>query len=137
MTIGQLARDAGVNVETIRFYQRKGLIARPSRPAAGYRRYDEEASRRIRFVREAQELGFSLAEIRQLLSLRVDPTTSCAAVKDTAEAKIASIDEKIAALQTMRKALVEITNSCSGEGPTTACPILDAVERAANKKQRR
>lgn len=135
MTIGQLAEDAGVNVETIRFYERKGLIAQPSRPQTGYRRYDDGESRRIRFIRQAQELGFSLLEIRQLLTLRVDPTTSCGQVKDKAEAKIGSIDEKIAALKTMRKALIEITNTCSGEGPTTECPILDALDRDANEKR--
>jgi MerR family mercuric resistance operon transcriptional regulator len=135
MTIGQLAEDAGVNVETVRFYERKGLITQPSRPETGYRRYDQQTSRRIRFIREAQELGFSLTEIRQLLSLRVDPKTSCAQVKDAAESKIVSIDEKISTLKTMRKALVEITNTCSGTGPTTECPILDALDRAANRKK--
>lgn len=137
MTIGQLADDAGVNVETVRFYERKGLIAQPSRPAAGYRTYDQQTSRRIRFIREAQELGFSLVEIRQLLSLRVDPATSCMAVKDAAEAKIRSIDEKVTALKTMRKALLEITSACSGQGPTSECPILDALDRAANTKSQR
>ena len=135
MTIGQLAAEAGVNVETVRFYERKGLIAQPSRPQAGYRRYDPQTGRRIRFIREAQELGFSLTEIRQLLALRVDPRTSCVEVKSAAEAKIGSIDEKIEALKTMRKALVVITDTCSGEGPTTECPILDALDRAATKKR--
>lgn len=135
MTIGQLAKDADVNVETVRFYERKGLIVQPSRPQAGYRHYDPQTSRRIRFIREAQELGFSLTEIRQLLALRVDPRTSCVDVKSAAEAKIRSIDEKIDALKTMRKALVEITNTCSGEGPTTKCPILDALDRAATKNK--
>lgn len=135
MTIGQLAAEAGVNVETVRFYERKGLITQPSRPQAGYRRYDPQTGRRIRFIREAQELGFSLTEIRQLLALRVDPRTSCVEVKSAAEAKIRSIDEKIEALETMRKALVVITDTCSGEGPTTDCPILDALDRAATKKK--
>lgn len=135
MTIGQLAAEAGVNVETVRFYERKGLIAQPSRPQEGYRRYDPQTGRRIRFIREAQELGFSLTEIRQLLALRVDPRTSCAEVKSAAEAKIGSIDEKIKALKAMRIALVVITNTCSGEGPTAECPILDALDRAATKKR--
>ena len=135
MTIGQLASEAGVNVETVRFYERKGLIDQPARPLEGFRRYDPQITRRIRFIREAQELGFSLVEIRQLLALRVDPRTSCLEVKDAAEAKIGSIDEKIAALETMRKALLEITSTCSGEGPTTECPILDALDRAATKKK--
>jgi MerR family transcriptional regulator, copper efflux regulator len=80
-TIGQLAERAGVGVETIRFYERRGLIAQPKRPADGYRKYDEQVANRIRFIRQAQELGFTLNEIKQLLSLRVDPRTSCADVK--------------------------------------------------------
>ena len=135
LTIGRLAKDAGVSVETVRFYEREGLIAQPARPDAGYRNYDQQTARRIRFIREAQELGFSLTEIGQLLSLRVDPKRSCVQVKDAAEAKIASIDEKIATLRTMRKALVDITNTCSGRGPTTECPILDALDRAASTKR--
>lgn len=135
MTIGQLAKEAGVNVETVRFYEREGIIPQPARPQTGYRLYGPQIARRIRFIREAQDLGFSLTEIRQLLALRVDPTTSCAEVKSAAEAKISSIDEKIEALRTMRKALVVITNTCSGEGPTTDCPILDALDRAATKKK--
>lgn len=136
MTIGELAGSAGVGVETIRFYERKKLIAQPKRPPSGFRRYDEETARRIRFIRQAQELGFTLAEIKQLLELRLDPIRSCADVKSEAETKIASIDAKIASLSAMRTALVEITVSCSGEGPTSECPILDAIESSAgNPKQ--
>ena len=131
MTIGELAQAAGVGVETIRFYERKKLIAQPERPGSGFRRYDEDAARRIRFVRQAQELGFTLAEIQQLLELRLDPRRNCGNVKSEAEAKIAGIDGKIAALRVMRTALVEITRSCSGEGPTSECPILDAIEASA------
>jgi MerR family transcriptional regulator, copper efflux regulator len=133
MTIGQLAEAGGVGVETIRFYERKKLIAQPRRPRSGFRRYDEDAARRIRFIRQAQELGFTLAEIKQLLELRLDPRRSCADVKSEAEAKIADIDEKIATLGLMRSALVEITRLCSGEGPTSACPILDAIGGEATK----
>lgn len=131
MTISEVAEASGVGVETVRFYERKRLITQPKRPAAGYRRYHEATARRIRFIRKAQELGFTLAEIRQLLELRLDPGRSCADVKNEAETKIGDIDEKIASLKVMRKALVEITRSCSGEGPTSACPILDAIEAAA------
>ncbi len=135
MTIGQLARNAGVGVETIRFYERKKLINQPKRPAAGFRRYDDETERRIRFIRQAQELGFTLAEIRQLLELRLDPRRGCAEVKAEAETKIAGIDGKLASLRAMRKALVEITVSCSGEGPTSECPILDAIEAPAARRK--
>jgi MerR family transcriptional regulator, copper efflux regulator len=136
MTIGELAETAGVGVETIRFYERKKLIAQPKRPRSGFRRYDEDTARRIRFIRQAQELGFTLAEVNQLLELRLDPRRSCADVKSEAELKIADIDEKIVALGLMRSALVEITRSCSGEGPTSECPILDSIETAATKSKR-
>jgi MerR family mercuric resistance operon transcriptional regulator len=136
MTIGELADAAGVGVETIRFYERKKLIVQPKRPSAGFRRYDEEMARRIRFIRQAQELGFTLAEVKQLLELRLDPARSCADVKSEAQTKIADIDEKIQSLQVMRSALVEITRSCSGDGPTSECPILNAIETAAAKPGR-
>lgn len=77
LTIGRLAREAGVNSETIRFYERRGLIPKPPRPATGYRRYPPETVRRVRFIRHAKELGFSLKEILELLSLRLDPETTC------------------------------------------------------------
>lgn len=136
MTIGELAQEAGVGVETIRFYERKKLIAQPKRPQTGFRRYDDDTAGRIRFIRQAQELGFTLAEIQQLLELRLDPRRNCAEVKTEAQTKIADIDEKMVALRVMRKALVEITESCSGEGPTSECPILDSIEAAANKPKR-
>ena len=131
MTISEVAEASGVGVETVRFYERKRLIEQPQRPPAGYRRYEEATARRIRFIRQAQALGFTLSEIRQLLELRLDPRRSCADVKSEAETKITDIDAKIASLEVMRKALVEITRSCSGEGPTSACPILDAIEAGA------
>lgn len=135
MTIGELAESAGVGVETIRFYERKELITQPKRTGSGFRRYDDETERRIRFIREAQELGFALAEIKQLLELRLDPGRSCADVKLEAENKIADIDGKMASLLGMKKALVEITRSCSGEGPTSACPILDAIQTSAARRK--
>lgn len=133
MTIGELAEAAGVGVETIRFYERKKLITQPKRPGTGFRRYDDDTARRIRFIRQAQELSFTLAEIKALLELRLDPRRSCADVKSEAEAKVGDIDRKIGSLRVMREALVEITRSCSGEGPTSECPILDAIEAAAGK----
>lgn len=136
MTIGELAEEAGVGVETIRFYERKKLVAQPKRPGSGFRRYDDDAARRIRFIRQAQELGFTLAEIQQLLELRLDPKRSCADVKLEAETKIVDIDGKIASLRVMRTALVEITRSCSGEGPTSECPILDGIEASASNAKK-
>ena len=129
VTIGRLAEQSGVNVETIRFYERKGLIAQPPRPASGYRKYDDLTAGRIRFIQRAQELGFTLSEIKQLLSLRVDPRTSCADVRAKAEDKIADIDGKLATLRRMRRALVQITKTCSGAGPTSDCPILEYMSK--------
>jgi len=93
------------------------------------RQYDVQVSERIRFIRQAQELGFTLAEIQQLLSLRIDPRTSCADVKAKAEEKIAGIDEKLRTLRRMRGALVEITRTCAGAGPTSECPLLDYMAK--------
>lgn len=134
MTIGAVAKAAGVGVETVRFYERKKLIGQPARPLGGVRRYDQQSVLRIRFIKQAQELGFTLAEVMQLLELRLDPTRSCAEVKSEAEAKIGDIDSKIDSLRTMRAALVEITLACVGDGPTSECPILDAIEKSASKR---
>lgn len=128
LTIGELADAAGVGVETIRFYERKGLIPQPQRPSGGYRRYTDDVADRIRFIRHAQALGFTLSEVEDLLTLRVDPATSCADVRRRAELKIENIDEKIDSLARMRQALVAITETCSGSGPTSDCPILDALD---------
>lgn len=127
-TIGQVAREAGVGVETVRFYERQGLIEEPSRRASGYRQFDEGVVDRLRFIREAKELGFTLNEIKELLSLKVDPSSSCADVKGRAEAKIADIEEKIRTLQRMKRALVKLTKACKGDGPTSECPILESLD---------
>ena len=127
ITIGHVASAAGVSVETVRFYERKKLIVQPQRPAEGYRRYGTDTVERIRFIRQAQELGFTLAEIRELLELRIDPRNNCADVKQRAEAKIDDVDQKIEALRKMRHALVAITQRCSGQGNVSECPILEAL----------
>jgi MerR family transcriptional regulator, copper efflux regulator len=127
-TIGKAARQAGVGVETIRFYEREGLIPKPGRAASGYRQYSEATVSRIRFIRRAKSLGFSLREVRELLSLRVDPAGSSAEVKAHAQAKIADIEQKIHALKRMQKTLVELTDACDGCVPVSDCPILDALD---------
>jgi MerR family mercuric resistance operon transcriptional regulator len=128
LTIGQVARSAGVGLETVRFYERQGLLPEPPRKESGYRQYPEDIVPRLRFIRGAKELGFSLKEIKELLALRVDPATTCAEVRGRARAKIADIDEKIQALQRMRRVLHKLTAACSGRGPITDCPILDALQ---------
>jgi MerR family copper efflux transcriptional regulator len=127
LTIGQLARKAQVNVETIRYYERRGLIPEPPRRQSGYRQYSEDAVSRIQFIKRAKELGFSLKEISELLSLRVDPDTTCGDVKKRAEVKIAEVEEKIRALQRIKKALTKLVVLCRGSGPTSECPIMEAL----------
>ncbi len=129
LTIGKLAKKAQVNIETIRYYERRGLISRPPRPPSGYRQYPDETFKRIDFIKRAKELGFSLKEIGDLLSLRVDPTTSCSDIKIRTETKIEDIEEKIKTLQKMKYALVDVSRACSGRGPVSECPILEALEK--------
>lgn len=129
LTIGQVAKRAGIGLETVRFYERQGLIEEPGRKESGYRQYAEEVVARLRFIRRAKELGFSLKEIRELLALRHDPSTTCAEVRNRAKAKIANIEEKIQTLQRMKKALMELTMTCRGRGPAGECPILVALDQ--------
>ncbi len=127
--IGSVARTAGVGVETVRFYERRGLIERPRKPAGGgFRDYPGEAVERIRFIRQAQELGFSLREIEELLSLQADPTADCADVRDRAEAKLDDVLGKIARLERIRGALEELIAACPGRGPVMeTCSIMDVL----------
>ncbi len=129
LTIGQLAKKADVNIETVRYYERRGLMPEPPRKESGYRQYSDEMVRRIRFIKHAKELGFSLNEINELLTLKLDARTSCSEVKKKAETKIADIDGKIKTLQRMKKALVKLTKACGGKGPAKECPILEALEK--------
>ena len=128
LTVGQLAKKAQVNVETIRYYERRRLIPEPFRSESGYRHYSQDSIARIQFIKNAQELGFSLKEVSELLSLRVDPNTSCAEVKKMAEVKITDIQEKIHALQRIKEALTKLRASCQGRGPAGKCPILEALD---------
>ena len=128
MTIGKLAKASGVGVETIRFYERKGLLHEPMRTASGYRSYSQESIKRLKFIRRAKELGFSLAEIQELLCLRGSPTSSKADIKSIAHDKILDIKTKISDLTRIAKALEELTNECDGSGPLCDCPILKALE---------
>jgi len=128
LTIGKLAKKAGVNIETVRYYERRGLMQKPPRRESGYREYPLEAVKRIKFVRRAKELGFSLKEIMELLLLRVDPNTSSSEVKKRAATKIDDIEEKIGTLQRMKETLTRLVNRCDGCRPTSECPILEALK---------
>lgn len=128
MTIGRVAKQAGVNIETVRYYEREGLLETPQRSDSGYRQYPSDAVRRIRFIRRAKDLGFTLKEISELLSLRTEPGASCADVKLRAGDKIADIDERVRELTKMKNALVTLARECRTTGPVAECPILDAME---------
>jgi len=128
VTRGQLAKAAQVNIETIRYYEKRGLIPEPPRRESGYRQYAPDTVGRITFIKRAQGLGFSLREITELLSLRVDPGTTSADIKMRAEAKLTDIDTKLRDLKMMKTALMKLTVACRGRGPISECPILDALE---------
>ena len=134
LTIGQVARQAGIGVETVRFYERQGLLEEPARKQSGYRQYPKDVVARLRFIKRAKELGFSLKEIKELLTLHVDPDTTCAEVKRRAEVKIADVEQKIDALQQIKKALVKLTAVCRGSGPTSECPILEALDNEGTEQ---
>lgn len=130
MSRGQLASAADVNAETIRFYERKGLIPRPARTASGYRKYSSEFVVRIRFIKRAQALGFTLKEILELLSLRLEPDCDRMDVRRRVNEKIAEIEIKIVDLQRMKDSLDALTSCCSGSGSSRDCPILESLESA-------
>ena len=127
LTIGKVAERAGVKIDTLLYYERQGVIAPPERNGSNYRVYAQDAVLRVRFVKRAQELGFTLAEIKELLELRVSEQASCADVRDQALAKVTDLDQKIRSLQAMRRVLSNLAEECSGEGPASECPILDAL----------
>jgi MerR family mercuric resistance operon transcriptional regulator len=128
MTIGDVARRAAVHVETLRYYERRGLVARPPRSAGNYRLYPEEALGRVRFVKRAQELGFSLEEIRQLLALRATPGARARDVRTRASAKLADVRRKVRELRRMEKALTRLIAGCTGTGSASRCTILEALD---------
>lgn len=133
LKVGEVAKQSGVNLQTIHYYERRGLLPKPPRTGSNYRAYPEDAVLRVRFIKRAQELGFSLKEIKELLSLRASPRTRCADVRDRAQAKVQDIDDKVRTLQAMQKALAKLISECSGKGPVTQCPILEALDSEDNK----
>jgi MerR family mercuric resistance operon transcriptional regulator len=128
LTIGEVAEQAKVHVETLRYYERRGLVAQPPRSASNYRLYPKDAVRRMWFIKRAQELGFSLKDIKELLSLRAATEAGCHEVRACAEAKMKDIDAKIGTLTAMKYALSTLAAECSGEGPLSDCPILASLE---------
>ncbi len=128
LTIGKVAERTGVKIDTLPYYEREGVIEPPERTASNYRVYEPEVVRRVRFVKRAQELGFSLAEIKELLELRVSEDASCADVREQALAKIGDLEKKVRSLQAMRRSLSRLADECVGNGPISVCPILDALD---------
>ena len=128
LKVGEVAKQAEVNLQTIHYYERRGLLPKPTRTGSNYRLYPEDAVRRVRFIKRAQELGFTLDEIKQLLSLRAAPQTRCADVRERAETKVQNIDGKVRTLLAMRKALIKLIGECSAKAPVTECPILEALD---------
>lgn len=131
LTIGKLASAAGVNAQTIRYYERSGLFRAPARTPAGYRQFGPDELRRLLFIRRAQSVGFSLTEIRELLALRVHDPRSCGSVARRVDAKIAATEEKIRELQTLLTSLNRVRASCAARRRTEDCPVLEALDEDA------
>lgn len=127
-TIGKLAKMAGISTDAIRFYEKGGLIAEPARTTSNYRVYPVEDVARLRFIKRAKELGFSLSEIKELLAIRHDPSASKADVKKRTEIKIRNIKKKISDLSRILGALEQLNKNCDGHGPVSDCPIIEALD---------
>ena len=133
---GEVAARAGVNIQTLRYYERRGLIPEPERRASGYREYPPDAVRVIRFIKRSQELGFTLSEVEELLRIRGDQTASCAEVRASAKAKIDDIELKVQSLRAMKRALGILVNSCTSDGSARECPILEALDERSRRERR-
>ena len=128
-TISRAAKAADVSVETIRFYERRGLVSQPTTPARGYREYDRETIEQIRFIRHAQEIGFSLSDIQELMELRSDPDSDCSDVRLRAVAKLGDVNTKIERLRRVQDALETLIAACPGEGAVGSCSILNEITK--------
>jgi MerR family mercuric resistance operon transcriptional regulator/MerR family gold-responsive transcriptional activator of gol and ges genes len=131
--IGQLAKQAGVNIETIRYYERRHLLGPTSRLPSGYRLYNHEAQRRLQFIKNAQALGFTLHEIEELLDLQVSSKAHCGDIQRKAETKLKHVEAKVRDLQTLARALRSLIRHCRAGQPTDRCPILQSLEKNEGK----
>jgi len=127
-TIGWVAKEAGVNAQTVLYYERRGLLPAPSRAMNGYRVFNDASVRRIRFIKRAQELGFTLKQVEALLMLQDDKDASCAEVSVMAANHLEDIETKILDLERMKRALVPLVEACPKKGALKACPIMDSLE---------
>ena len=129
LTIGKVAKRANVKIGTIRYYERSRLLPEPIRSQSGYRQYSDDVVKRLRFIKNAKELGFSLKEISELFSLRVKRNSTCAGVKKRTDVKIIEIDNKINTLKKIKRALIQLSKSCQGGSSSVSeCPILEAID---------
>lgn len=127
MMIGKVAKSAGIGVETIRFYERRGLIKAPPRNKSGYRQYPDSIIQRLHFIRRAKELGFSLKEIKELLELQTDPKSTCGDIMRHTEQKLTDINQRIDDLNKIRNALEILLEACSRDKTLDNCPIMNAI----------
>lgn len=129
MTIGELANKAGVNVQTVRYYEREGLLPEAHRwPDSGYRDFDDDALLRLRFIRSAKDLGFTLREIKELIEMRVLPGESCAEVRQLIGAKLSDMDRRMKEMRRLRRVLVKLEAACGKRGDARDCPALWTLE---------
>lgn len=128
LTISEVASAAGVNVQTLRYYERRGILPDPPRSSGGYRQYTAEAIERVNFVKRAQDLGFSLDEIGELLELRVRHGDACEVVEERAKRRLADVERKIEHLRRLRSVLADLVGACERREPTEDCPILESLE---------
>ncbi len=128
-SIGQIAKESGVSVETIRYYEKEGLLEKPERKDSGYRQYNETVLDRLSFIQQAKSLGFTLSEILELLSLEIKPGTTSKDIKQMAQSKLDNIEEKIRLLKRMQRTLKDLVTQCSGKGTVEQCPILNAIKK--------
>lgn len=135
LKIGELAKEAGVGVETVRFYEREGLLENPERKESGYRLYNQGTVRILKFIRRAKELGFTLREIKSLLELRSNTSASRTEVREQVHKKLSEIDEKIDDLNRMRVGLQTLVDRCHGDGSIEGCPILNALQGTMEKDE--
>ncbi len=133
MKIGEVASQSKVGIETIRYYEREGLLAEPQRKPSGYRQYDESVIARLQFIRRAKELGFTLAEIKELLGLWFEANTRCEHVRQRAGQKITDIEEKISSLQKMKRMLKKVICECESRASIDDCPLLEGIDNSSSR----
>ena len=137
LTIGKLAKAVGVNIQTIRYYERRKLLRPKAKNQSGYRLYNDEGLRQLQFIKSAQSLGFTLGEIGELLNLRTTPAAGCKDVQSKAQTKLVQVKEKVRELQALARTLQSLIQTCRAGQPTDRCPILKSMENAARTRRLR